>query len=48
MLEEAYPDDDFIQEVVIALACYRPGGREDTTDEAAIQAFLARTMRYLE
>lgn len=47
MLEEAFPDDDFIQEVVIALAMYRPGGHAHTVDEMTIRALLVRTQRYL-
>ena len=48
MLEDAFPDDDFIEEVVIALACYRPAGPPDTLDEQSIRHFMVQTKRYLE
>ena len=47
-LEEEFPDDEFIEEVVIALACYRPGGPPETLNEQSIRDFLVRTKRYLE
>lgn len=47
LLDQAFPDDDFIQEIVVALACYRPGGDDYTLDETAIRTLLLRTQRYL-
>ncbi|MFQ6308778.1 hypothetical protein [Lysobacter capsici] len=47
ILDDNFPDDDFVQEVVVALACYRPAGPPETLDEKAIQHFLIRVKRYL-
>ncbi|MEI2456436.1 hypothetical protein ABU614_00650 [Lysobacter firmicutimachus] len=47
LLDQAFPDDEFIQGVVVALARYRPGGHDYTLNETTIRTLLLRTQRYL-
>jgi hypothetical protein len=43
-LDDAFPDNDAISEVVLKLASYRPGGGDQLHDERAIQAELAKVL----
>jgi hypothetical protein len=36
LLLEAFPDDDALEDLLVALASYRPGGGEYLYDEAAL------------
>ncbi|AXE64429.1 hypothetical protein BBF93_09465 [Hyphomonas sp. CACIAM 19H1] len=47
-LDLAYPENEYVQETVVMLAMYRPGGGEFLFDEEAICGRLAETLRYLE
>ena len=40
-LDDAFPDDDVVQAVVLMLASYRPGGGEFLYDEAQVKHRLA-------
>lgn len=46
-LDDKFPDDDYLQETVILLALYRPGGGEFLYDFDEIKARLLRTRQYL-
>jgi hypothetical protein len=39
-LDDAFPDKDWISDVVLMLASYRPGGGESLHDEAHVRAQL--------
>ncbi|EFG2885772.1 hypothetical protein BO068_004964 [Escherichia coli] len=47
LLDEAYPDDELIQERVVELASYVPGGGDHLFDRSQIQIRLARLRDYL-
>ncbi|BAB49176.1 MULTISPECIES: hypothetical protein [Mesorhizobium] len=47
LLDEAYPDDEVVQNAVIALASYRPGGGPFLFDTSEIQRRLLRLRDYL-
>lgn len=46
-LDDAFPNDDQVQDVVLALASYRPGGGEFLYDEQEIKRRLAPIIRRL-
>jgi hypothetical protein len=46
-LDDAFPNDDYVQETVVMLAMYRPGGGEFLFDTMTIKQRLAATMGYL-
>jgi hypothetical protein len=46
-LDDAFPNDDYVQETVVMLAMYRPGGGEFLFDTVTIKQRLAATMGYL-
>jgi hypothetical protein len=48
LIDDEFPDDDFLQETVEALACYRPEGGEFVMDIAAMRERLAKTKIYLQ
>jgi hypothetical protein len=41
-IDEAFPDDNECQDLVLALASYRPGGGDQLYDEKAIATKCAR------
>ncbi|MEP0068938.1 hypothetical protein [Pyruvatibacter sp.] len=41
MLEHLFPDDEYVQAIVVMLASYRPGGGEYLYDETQIREKLA-------
>lgn len=47
VLDENFPDDDYVQETVEMLATYRPEGGEFLFDADAIKQRLIETMEYL-
>lgn len=47
LLDDEHPDDDFLQETVEALACYRPEGGELLMGVKDIQKRLQDTRRYM-
>ncbi|TPK55923.1 hypothetical protein FJ546_28395 [Mesorhizobium sp. B2-4-19] len=47
LLDAAYPDDELVQDVVIDLASYRPGGGPFLFDTLEIQRRLHRLRDYL-
>ena len=47
LLDKAYPEDGLVQERVIDLASYRPGGGEFLFDTAEMQGRLARLRDHL-
>jgi hypothetical protein len=46
-LDDAFPDDDFLQETVEILALYRPAGGEYLFDANAVATRLGETRSYL-
>ncbi len=46
-LDDAYPDDPLVQELVEVLALYRPGGGELLFDEQQIDPHLERLRAHL-
>jgi len=48
MIDDSYPDDDFLQETVEILACYRPEGGEFLFDVQQVKSRLIETKFYLE
>ncbi|MBL8579133.1 MAG: hypothetical protein JNK47_18085 [Mesorhizobium sp.] len=47
LLDAAYPDDEFIQEAVVALAQYRPDGGQFLYDTPELQRQLTKVRDYL-
>jgi hypothetical protein len=47
-LDELFPDDPYLQDTVILLAHYRPGGGEFLVDTAKIMERLRRTKVYMQ
>jgi hypothetical protein len=47
LLDDAWPEDDFVQGTVEMLACYRPEGGEWIVDVRAVQQRLVETRRRL-
>lgn len=47
LLEEAFPDDDLVQDRVGDLAQYRPGGGEFLFDEREMRSRLSHLQGYL-
>ena len=47
LLDDTYPDDDFIQETVEILACYRPEGGDFLFDTNQVRKRLVETKEYL-
>lgn len=47
-LDDNYPEDDFIQEVVEMLACYAPGGGDEVIGEEAVRSRLIELVNYLK
>ena len=47
-VEEMFPNDDEMQDVVVQLASYRPGGGEYLYNEAEIEPTLAKILKKLE
>ena len=47
LIDEAYPDDDSLQEIVEMLACYRPEGGEYLLNAEQIQDRLVHVKEYL-
>ena len=47
-VEEMFPNDDEMQDVVVQLASYRPGGGEYLYNEAEIEPALAKILKKLE
>ncbi len=46
-IDDAYPDDDYLQEAVMMLAQYRPGGGEFLHDTPSVQKKLTATLKYI-
>lgn len=46
-LDDAYPDDERIQDVVLMLASYRPGGGDCLHAEPEMRAVLAKLLSRL-
>ncbi|HEV7321564.1 MAG TPA: hypothetical protein VGO04_23415 [Ensifer sp.] len=46
-LDDAYPDNDYVQDLVSMLAMYRPQGGEFLYDAEAMRAKLVRARDYL-
>lgn len=40
VIDDGFPDDDFMQDTVLMLASYRPGGGEYLYDEGAVKERL--------
>ncbi len=47
VLDDWFPDDDYVQETVEMLAMYRPGGGEFLFDKAEISQRLIQTLKHL-
>ena len=47
LLDETYPDDEVVQDRVVDLALYRPGGGEYLIDTVEMRKRLARLRDYL-
>lgn len=47
-LEDAFPEDDYVQQTVEMLAMYRPEGGEFLFDTPAITQRLTETIKYLK
>ena len=47
-LDDAFPDDDYVQQTVEMLAMYRPEGGEFLFDRAAIARRLIETLEHLQ
>ena len=47
LLEELFPEDDRFEEVVIALASYRPGGGDYLYDEKQMTNILIQTRKLI-
>lgn len=48
LLDDNYPDDDFLQETVEILACYRPEGGDFLFDTDQVTSRLVETKKHLE
>lgn len=48
LLDDNFPDDDYLQQTVEMLAMYRPEGGEFLFDAVAIRRRLIETRRYLQ
>lgn len=48
MLDDTYPEDDFVQQTIEMLAMYRPEGGDYLFDTDAIKQRLKNTMDYLK
>jgi hypothetical protein len=48
LLDDLFPDDDYLQETVEMLACYRPGGGNDVLGEEIIRERLIGVREYLK
>lgn len=46
-IDTAYPNDAYMEETVIVLAHYRPGGGEFLCDTAYVQKKLVATLKYM-
>ena len=47
LLDDAFPEDDLVQTVVVALASYAPGGGPQLYDEAMLRETLTNARPYL-
>jgi hypothetical protein len=47
MIDDNYPDDDFLQETVEILACYRPEGGDFLFNTEQVKKRLIETKKYL-
>lgn len=47
-IDDEFPDDDYMQETVEMLACYRPGGGDWVLNEAAIKNRLSQALVRIE
>lgn len=47
LIDNAYPDDDFLQATVEVLACYRPEGGDFVFDVSQVRKRLVETRIYL-
>ncbi|UVM47132.1 hypothetical protein LOY47_13020 [Pseudomonas brassicacearum] len=47
LIDNAYPDDDFLQATVEVLACYRPEGGDFLFDVSQVRNRLVETRIYL-
>jgi len=47
LLDDAYPEDETVQDIIGYLASYRPGGGEFLFDTSEIQRRLVRLQGYL-
>ncbi|MNY79825.1 hypothetical protein D3C86_2206310 [compost metagenome] len=47
LIDNAYPDDDFLQATVEVLACYRPEGGDFVFDVNQVRNRLVETRIYL-
>lgn len=47
-LDDAFPNDEIIQNLVLMLASYRPGGGECLYNEAQILNELLKVKKYIE
>jgi hypothetical protein len=48
VLDDSFPDDDYVKQTVEMLAMYRPEGGEFLFDTAAIRQRLIETMKHLQ
>lgn len=47
LIDDAFPDDDFLQETVEILACYRPEGGDSVLGTDVVRRRLIETKEYL-
>lgn len=47
MLDDTYPEDDYLQETVEILACYRPEGGDFLFNTEQVKKRLSETRKYL-
>ena len=47
LIDDAFPEDDFLQETVEVLACYRPEGGSGVLGPEIVRQRLAETKAYL-
>lgn len=48
LLDDAFPNDDYLQETVEMLACYRPEGGDDVIGIDLMRRRLSRVNQYLQ
>lgn len=47
-IDDEFPNDDYMQETMEMLACYRPGGGDWMLDEVVIQKRLREALIYIK